>query len=672
MNKSKCQSSKVLIFSYLFLFFFIPHSVTAKELPNHAYPRVANLFYRWDIKFSEVSELSKWDILLVDMEAQTFSPESLRAIRKENPNILILAYITPQEIRRDAGELNGTLRQKLYKKISNYEWLVNDRSGKVFWWPGTWMINITDLGTPLAVKQWKNTLTDFLADEVLSSGLWDGVFYDNVWDNLTWIGDKDIDLNRDSRAEEPAKLNRLWQNGMMDLLDISRKRFGNGILIFGNGGFSYYSQLNGAVFENFPRAQGWNETLGRYSFFIKNARKPSFAILNGNTGNRGRPTDNKQAKNVLSAALLDDGYVSFDNGDQSHAEIWWEDIYDFQLGAPLSEARVFDGSKSWLGSPAVFRRDFKNGLAVVNSAKTKKTIQFPEGAVEFISKEPGRERIVSEITLPPESGELFSRPVESVSSVVLSNGTFVRVFKANGAEAQNGFFNFIEKAKPGAEIFNGDVDRDGRDELVSAAEGIITIQRVGRTDIFAPYGERYKGGLHIAVGDVTGDGVPEIVTGAGEGGGPHVRVFSSKGKLLSSGFMAYNPYFRGGVDVAIADLDRDGMGEIITGAGPGGGPHVRVFNQEGKLLWNGFMAFGHEFLGGVRVALGDVNGDGKDEIITGAASQKPWMKIFTADGKELSDFFAFSPRGQGLDVAVKDITGDNIGEILASSFALVR
>ena len=47
-----------------------------------------------------------------------------------------------------------------------------------------------------------------------------------------------------------------------------------------------------------------------------------------------------------------------------------------------------------------------------------------------------------------------------------------------------------------------------------------------------------------------GDGVAQIVTGAGAGGGPHVRVFTGAGADTGIGFFAYGSGFTGGVTVA--------------------------------------------------------------------------------------------------------------------------
>jgi hypothetical protein len=60
------------------------------------------------------------------------------------------------------------------------------------------------------------------------------------------------------------------------------------------------------------------------------------------------------------------------------------------------------------------------------------------------------------------------------------------------------------------------------------------------------------GGVHVAAGDITGDGVAEIITGAGAGGGPHVRAVSVTGATLTevASFYAYDPAFFGGVRVA--------------------------------------------------------------------------------------------------------------------------
>ncbi|MDP1794526.1 MAG: VCBS repeat-containing protein, partial [Acidimicrobiales bacterium] len=135
------------------------------------------------------------------------------------------------------------------------------------------------------------------------------------------------------------------------------------------------------------------------------------------------------------------------------------------------------------------------------------------------------------------------------------------------------------------------------------------------------------------------------VTGTGPGGGPHVKVFSQNAAEQAS-FFAYGINFRGGVNVALGDINNDGVLEVITGAGAGGGPHVRVFTDHGAPLGPGFFAFAEGFSGGVNVTASDVNGDGDDEIIVAPASGGgPHVKIYDIVNNVptvIGQFFAYS------------------------------
>ncbi|MEA2065128.1 MAG: S8 family peptidase, partial [Patescibacteria group bacterium] len=101
---------------------------------------------------------------------------------------------------------------------------------------------------------------------------------------------------------------------------------------------------------------------------------------------------------------------------------------------------------------------------------------------------------------------------------------------------------------------------------------------------------------------------------------PMIKTFNlSDDNIFLKEFFAYDKNFRGGVNVATGDIDGDGIDEIIAGAGNGGGPHVRIFDQLGRVK-NQFFAYDKNFRGGVNVATGDIDGDGIDEIIAGAGN----------------------------------------------------
>lgn len=161
---------------------------------------------------------------------------------------------------------------------------------------------------------------------------------------------------------------------------------------------------------------------------------------------------------------------------------------------------------------------------------------------------------------------------------------------------------------------------------------------------FNAYNSDFRGGVNVAVGDVNGDGLPEIVTSTRVGGIPTIKVFDVQGTNLHLEFNVYEASYRKGINIAVGDIDNDGLAEIVTGIVSAGGPHVRIFGINSKkvlgLLSNGFMAFDPAFRGGLAVTTLDINNDGKDEIITGVGgNSNPTIRIFNKDGKQVSKEF---------------------------------
>jgi hypothetical protein len=133
----------------------------------------------------------------------------------------------------------------------------------------------------------------------------------------------------------------------------------------------------------------------------------------------------------------------------------------------------------------------------------------------------------------------------------------------------------------------GDIDGDGQADIINGGEpGSAANVRVlsgadGAVLADFPAYPGFGGGVHVAAGDIDGDGRADIVTGAGAGGGPHVRAFRGVDGTVLADFLAFDPGFAAGVHVATGDLDGDGRAEIITVGGPGGGQQARVFHVEG-------------------------------------------------------------------------------------------
>lgn len=240
-------------------------------------------------------------------------------------------------------------------------------------------------------------------------------------------------------------------------------------------------------------------------------------------------------------------------------------------------------------------------------------------------------------------------------------GPHIRVFNING-ELKGQFFAFNKTFRGGVNVAATDVNGDGKDEIIAvqAADGDSEIKifnnRGQLLGSFYAYDNKFKGGLNIATGDIDGDGEDEIVVGLGTGKIPEVRVFEAIG-VMKSQFLAYPKTFRGGVRVAIANVSGGALknrAQIITAPGRGGGPHIKFFDIKGNLLSH-FFAFNSNFRGGVNLAKADIDNDGLDEIIAAAGpGGAPHIRTFKNNGRVIGSFYAYEESFMG---------GVNVGSI---------
>ncbi|MBT3230644.1 hypothetical protein HN358_02580 [Candidatus Uhrbacteria bacterium] len=599
-----------------------------------------------------LESLSKYDLIVIPSEAQVYNPNFSDEIRDLNPDIKILAYI-PTVSWNDIWQ--DKLHRELYSGIQDPYWLNETNGSDVSIWPGTQALDLT--------SGWGDYLAEFVAYEVLYNDYWDGVFYDEVNDSISWVGDLDL-------ANGSSDIDGSWRNAYADLFSTTRSLIGSEKIIISNGSsnLDYAPYVNGRMFESFPTPWeedgSWGTNIGNYLALGNTVSYDPVIILNSDTNNTGNSDDYQKVRFGLSSTLLGEGFFGFDHGTQSHAQLWWYDEYDAYIGSAKEGAQEDDG---------VWSREFTNGKVIVNSTSSEQTIKL-NGDFEKLHGTQDSDfndgSIISRITLESEDGAILVRPLDEIIGGVFLNGAFARVFNGGGETYRTGFFSYNEDYIGGVQVVTSDINADGLSETVVADINQVFIYNNDGSlhASFYPYTQNYTGGINISVGDLESDGTVEIVTGTEDGGGAHVRIFNSDGVLINPGFFAYDEVYRGGVNVSIGDLNGDGWYEIICGAGTEGGPHVRMFNKDGALINPGFFAYDPDFRGGVNVAAGDINGDGIDEIITGPGlGGAPEIKAFNNEGEEVMDsFWAFDTYdGLGAEVSTADLDGDGIAEIIA-------
>lgn len=188
------------------------------------------------------------------------------------------------------------------------------------------------------------------------------------------------------------------------------------------------------------------------------------------------------------------------------------------------------------------------------------------------------------------------------------------------------------------------------------------------------------GGVRVALGDVNGDGVDDIVLGTGPGVATVVRVLDGKTGQQLFQVQPFEAGFTGGVYVAVADINGDGKADVIVTPDQGGGPVVAIYDGtrivsgttgEAAQLIRFFGINDPNFRGGARVAVADINGDGFAELIVaagflGGPRVTIWDGASVAAGNpvELANFFVFEQTlRNGVFIGAGDLNGDGIADI---------
>ncbi|MBI4839220.1 MAG: FG-GAP repeat protein, partial [Nitrospirae bacterium] len=197
----------------------------------------------------------------------------------------------------------------------------------------------------------------------------------------------------------------------------------------------------------------------------------------------------------------------------------------------------------------------------------------------------------------------------------------------------------------------------------------------------------YKYGANVASGDIDGDGIFEIITGAGPGpqNPGEVNIFDRTGSKIVGFTVGYNgATYKYGINIASGDFDGDGQYEVVTGtgAGPENPSYVKIFTYDSaaqQMVDSGIELLAYDTLYGVEIAVGDVDDDGVAELITapGAGNTNTGIiRIWDIDTSMgagqwsaalTKEFTAESYYKYSVNITSADINGDGFDEIITGA-----
>jgi hypothetical protein len=223
-----------------------------------------------------------------------------------------------------------------------------------------------------------------------------------------------------------------------------------------------------------------------------------------------------------------------------------------------------------------------------------------------------------------------------------------------------------------------DIDGDGRPDLVASGDadrifqaGIAVLRGAGDGS-FRLVSRWVTGGAHLAVGDFTSDGRPDLVSEDNRLHDPALLTINAgRGRFVAPQLTVTPAKRTGGqlgTDVLSADLNHDGRPDVILIAGTvaivylnrGGGAFLRwsgpvISVSSGRIL---------------SAALGDLNGDGNLDLALGGL---PNINVTVLLGRGDASFAAPVTYNNGSgaaagSIAVSDVTGDGIPDIVTNTF----
>ncbi len=344
--------------------------------------------YRVSINQVE-SRLAFADVIVgIDADSQTRYPDSVRRLRALNPNAVILPYRIAEEQGLITAPQTADISAdyQVQQQIAD-PWYLRDTQGNYVpdpQYPDIRKMNISPYCPVVNGQNYFSVLLNWLSAPIFSSGIWDGIFFDNLFGHINGhiLNSSnpaliDVDYKGDGVRETPAWVSDMTRAATIGMLQQFRAANGDMQLVVGNNGdlpeLSMAPYVNGYVFEgvtnnwdgaffqslyaNGESMAGWRQAFEDYRFMQATTRAPHLNILEGSGkqyavmpgGGSSTPTaaDIQQERFTLSTALLSDGFYSYDLHGSLSVPLWFDEYSVDSTGTAIEDP----SNKGYLGQP---------------------------------------------------------------------------------------------------------------------------------------------------------------------------------------------------------------------------------------------------------------------------------------------------------------------------------
>lgn len=407
---------------FLILLILLAKSIlyTHSTLADTTFPRlmsmsIGNKQYQ---NSSYQKELAKHDIVVLGFYRnwsgqQKTMREVVQRLKELNPDILVGQYGVMNELRDVPGDL---AKDDIRRKVKESGWWLKNKSGQRVQWTtkhNAWEVNFLQLTKSDSegkhYPQWLAERDYRIYHQLVPE--FDFWYTDNVMQRPRVEADWDGDGIDD--APDSSYILDSWRSGYVAWWSHIRDLTPD-MMIMGNadGDLSqseFTGQLEGAFLEalmgkrwSLETYKGWDFMMERYRTVNTNLREPR--IIGFNVW--GDPKDYRFMRYALTSCLLGDAYFSFTDEKSGYSSVPWFDEYDVNLGGANSPPP----DKPWQNG--VWRRDFENGVVLVNPNNKNAKVVLGQGLSRFLGKQApnwNNGMQIESIVLPAKDGAILVR-----------------------------------------------------------------------------------------------------------------------------------------------------------------------------------------------------------------------------------------------------------------------